>query len=140
MRRAAPPISFCRYRHIWSPFSATCRAGAWRVRDVAAHLLEMSVRALPHAYAEVPADIGTSITLCVTGETSGAWSLVRAADGWQIQSGRPAAPDVTITIAADDVWRMFYNALSGAALMSRVTVAGSADLAAPLLRARSVMV
>jgi len=35
---------------------------------------------------------------------------------------------------------MFYNALSGDALRQRARVEGNADLAAPLLRARSVVV
>jgi uncharacterized protein (TIGR03083 family) len=103
-------------------------------------LLDMSVRALPHAYAGVRAPAGTAVTLHVTGETAGTWSLVRDAGRWQILGGQPSASDATVTIAADDSWRMFFNALSGAALMERVTVEGSADLAAPLLRARSVVI
>jgi len=103
-------------------------------------LLDMSVRALPHAYAAVAAPPATVVTLSVTGETTGAWSLLRDAGGWQLRRGSPATPDTTVTIAADDVWRMFYNALSGDALMQRVRVEGDADLAAPLLRARSVIV
>ncbi|MDP3719429.1 MAG: maleylpyruvate isomerase family mycothiol-dependent enzyme [Acidobacteriota bacterium] len=103
-------------------------------------LLAISVRALPYAYAGVRAAPGTTITLAVTGETTGSWTLVRVDDRWQIWRGRPAAPDAMVTIAADDVWRMFYNALAGDALRRRVTVAGDADLAAPLLRARSVIV
>lgn len=103
-------------------------------------LLEISVRALPYAYASVPAAAGTTITLAVTGETAGSWTLAHDGGRWQILRGRPAAPDAMITIAADDVWRMFYNALAGDALRRRVTVAGDADLAAPLLRARSVVV
>lgn len=103
-------------------------------------LLDISVRALPYAYAGVRAAAGTTITLAVTGETTGSWTLARGADRWQLARGRPAAPDAVVTIAADEVWRMFYNALAGDALRRRVTVVGDADLAAPLLRARSVIV
>lgn len=103
-------------------------------------LLEMSVRALPNAYAAVPAALGTTITLAVTGETTGDWSLVRAAEEWRIANGRPAAPDAIVTIAADDVWRLFYNALPEDDRRQRVTVEGKSDLAAPLWRARSVIV
>lgn len=103
-------------------------------------LLDMSARALPHAYAAVAAPAGTVVTFNVTGETAGAWSLLREADRWQMQRGHPPAPNTTVTIAADDVWRMFYNALSGDALLRRVKVEGNADLAGPLLRARSVIV
>jgi uncharacterized protein (TIGR03083 family) len=103
-------------------------------------LLEMSVRALPYAYAVVPAPAGATITLAVTGETTADWSLVRDAGQWQIRSGRPAAPDAIVTIAADDSWRLFYNALPDADRRQRVSVEGKSDLAAPLWRARSVIV
>lgn len=103
-------------------------------------LLDMSVRALPHAYAAIHAPSGTTITLAVTGETAGEWSLVRDVNQWQIQNGRPAAPDAIVTIAADDVWRLFYNALPESDRRQRVRVEGKTDLAAPLLRTRSVMV
>jgi len=103
-------------------------------------LLDMSVRALPRAYAELRAAAGTTITLAVTGETAGDWSLVRGHDQWQVRTGRPAAPDAIVTIAADDVWRLFYNALPDDDRRQRVTVAGKSDLAAPLWRARSVIV
>jgi uncharacterized protein (TIGR03083 family) len=103
-------------------------------------LLDLSVRALPHAYAAVHAPSGSTVTLAVTGETAADWSLVRGADHWQIRSGRPAAPDAIVTIAADDVWRLFYNALPEPDRQQRVRVEGKTDLAAPLLRTRSVMV
>jgi uncharacterized protein (TIGR03083 family) len=103
-------------------------------------LLDMSVRALPHAYAAVHSEPGTTVTLAVTGETVENFSLVREDGRWQILSGRPAAPDAIVTIAADDVWRLFYNALPETDRQQRVGVEGKTDLAAPLLRARSVIV
>ena len=103
-------------------------------------LLDLSVRALPYAYAEVRAAAGTTVTLAVTGETTGSWTLARGDERWQINRGRPAAPDAVVTIAADDVWRMFYNALPEDVLRQRVTLEGNTDLAAPLLRTRSVVV
>ncbi len=102
-------------------------------------LLDISVRALPHAFAQVNALSGTTVTLAVRGETSGAWTLARGDAGWQVCRGRPAEPSTTIGLAADDVWRMFYNALTPEELGRRVTIAGDARLAAPLLRARSVI-
>ena len=103
-------------------------------------LLDLSVRALPHAYAQVAASVGSVVTLDVTGETTGTWSIVREMSRWQLRRGRPEQPDAIVTVPADDAWRMFYNALSGDALAQRVTVEGKTDLAAPLLRARSVIV
>lgn len=103
-------------------------------------LLEISVRALPYAYAATHAPTGTTVTLAVTGETAGEWSLVREEGRWQVHNGRPAAPEALVTMAADDVWRLFYNALPEIDQQPRVRVEGKSDLAAPLLRARSVIV
>ncbi len=105
-----------------------------------APLLDLSVRALPHAYDSVAASAGSVVTLEVSGETSGTWSIVRDTSRWQLRRGRPHQPDAIVTVSADDAWRMFYNALAGDALAQRVKVEGKTDLAAPLLRARSVIV
>ena len=102
-------------------------------------LLDISVRALPHAYAGVTAPKGTTVALDVYGETAGTWSLLRDDGGWSIMQGRSETPTTTVRVAADDVWRMFYNALSAEAA-TRVEVSGDIDLAAPLLRTRSVIV
>jgi len=102
-------------------------------------LLELSVRALPVAYASVDAGPGTAVTLDVTGETTGAWTVVREGDAWTVRGGRLAAPDAVVHASADDAWRLFHNALPADALARRVRVEGDAALAAPLLGARSVV-
>jgi len=68
---------------------------------------------------------------------SGAASLH---SGTHTNRHRIGSSNPIVTAQADDVWRMFYNALSGDALRSRVMVEGEADLVAPLLRTRSVVV
>ena len=100
-------------------------------------LLDISVRALPHAFRSVDAAVGTELTLEVSGETEGAWTLARAEGGWQVRRGRSAAPRTTVRMTADHAWRMFYNALRDESL---IQVEGDWALAAPLLRTRSVIV
>lgn len=102
-------------------------------------LIEFSIRVLPRTYEAVDAPDGTAITLAVRGETQGDWSLLRAQRAWQLRRGRPDAPATIVTIAADDVWRLFYNALSAEAIAGRVSVDGDPSLTAPLLAARSVI-
>jgi uncharacterized protein (TIGR03083 family) len=103
-------------------------------------LLDISVRALPHAYAQTPAPPGTSVTLDVHGETTAAWSLVHDNRGWTVMRGQPDTPTAVVRVDADAAWRMFYNALAGKALAARVQMSGDATLAAPLLHTRSVIV
>lgn len=103
-------------------------------------LLEISVRALPRAYARTSAPPGSSVTLDVHGETTASWSLVQDRRGWAVMRGRPEAPTAVVNVEADDVWRMFYNALPEDELARRVGVTGNRALATPLLRTRSVIV
>ncbi len=106
-------------------------------------LLDLSVRALPHAYASTVAPEGTAITLAVPGEEPWAWTLVREVGTWQIYRGEtepPAAPAVRVTAAPDRAWRLFYNALPPEQALRDLTIEGDEALAEPLLRTRSVMV
>lgn len=99
-------------------------------------LLDMSVRALPYAYRSVDAAVGATVTLNVVGQTEGSWTLFRGTPSWRIMTGAVEQPSAMVSIAADDAWRLLYNApVEG----SRITVTGDAALAAPLSRARSVM-
>lgn len=99
-------------------------------------LLDISVRALPHTYRSVEAPGGTTVILNVSGETAGSWSLVRDAARWYITAGAGANPDASVDIAADDAWRLLYNAPVD---RSRIVITGDTTLAAPLVRARSVV-
>ncbi|HZF07552.1 MAG TPA: maleylpyruvate isomerase N-terminal domain-containing protein [Thermoanaerobaculia bacterium] len=106
-------------------------------------LLDLSVRALPPAYAETEAPEGTTVTLAVTAESRMAWTLVREGGGWSLYGGEPqppAAAGTTVTAGPATVWRLFYNALSRTAAPAVITVSGETRLAEPLLLARSVMV
>lgn len=103
-------------------------------------LLDLSVRALPRAYASVAAAEGTTVTLDVRGDTTDAWTLVRAAAGWQVMRGKLDAPSASLSTDGDTAWRLFFNALSSDEARRRVTIAGLAPLAEPLLSARAVMV
>jgi uncharacterized protein (TIGR03083 family) len=102
-----------------------------------AALLDLSVRALPHAYRSLDAPEGTAITLHVAGETNGAWTLLRREQRWQIFGGDSAESRTRVRMTTDDAWRLFYNALHD---VSRIAIEGDGELAAPLLNTRSVIV
>lgn len=100
-------------------------------------LLEISVRALPHAYRDVDASSGTTIALAVTGETTAAWVLHKADEGWRLSQNSRSPVSATISMDADTAWRVFYNAPHD---RSRILITGDPVLAEPVLRARSVIV
>jgi len=61
-------------------------------------------------------------------------------EAWRVYRGEPERPAVRVRVESDQVWRLFYNALSLPRAREVVAIEGDTALAEPLLRARSVMV
>lgn len=103
-------------------------------------LLDLSVRALPHAYRDVAADPGSAVVVEVTGPGGGAWSLVREGAAWRVYRDAAPSPTTTIRLDPETAWRSLYNALEPAEARARAQVAGDPALAEPFFATRSVMV
>ena len=102
-------------------------------------LLDISVRALPVAYAGFDAPEGTMVSLIVRGASSPGWTLERHAGRWRLLSGLPDATDASLTLEADVAWRLFYNALPPGAPERSTELRGDRRLIDPMLAARSVV-
>jgi uncharacterized protein (TIGR03083 family) len=103
-------------------------------------VIDIAVRGLPYAFRDVSADPGQTLLLDVVGPAGGQWTLVRETHRWTIQSGAPAVPTTRITLVDDATWKLLFNALTDAEAAAAIQVDGRTELAAPLLRARSVIV
>lgn len=103
-------------------------------------LLDLSVRALPHAYRSVEAPAGTHLSVTVEGPGGGTWSLVRDGADWRVLAGAGAAPDASIRLDPETAWMTLYHALAPSQARARAHVEGDERLAAPFFRTRSVMV
>lgn len=103
-------------------------------------VLDISLRALPHAYRSVTAAAGTAVGVEIAGPAGGAWTLTRDGDRWTLWSGTADRADARIRMSDDTAWRLLYNALPPARASAAVTVDGPSDLAAPFLHARSIVV
>jgi len=102
-------------------------------------VLDLSVRALPHAYRDVAAGDGTTIVVHVDGASGGTWTLMRDGDRWTLATGHADRTDAKIAMSDDQAWRLLYNALP-AAESAQIVIEGRGDLAAPFLRARSIVI
>jgi uncharacterized protein (TIGR03083 family) len=103
-------------------------------------VMDISMRALPHAFASVAAPVGAALVVEVAGETRQAWSLVREPRGWALFTGPAARHDTTARMTADTAWRLLFNGLSPEAARARLEVAGAPALAETLAHARAVIV
>lgn len=103
-------------------------------------MLDLSMRALPHAFREVEAPSGTVLAMTITGDAGGVWSLARGDGRWALWVGEEAEPAARVRLDAETAWKISYNALPIEAARSRVEIEGEERLGAAFLATRSVMV
>jgi uncharacterized protein (TIGR03083 family) len=102
-------------------------------------VIDISMRALPFAYQDVPAEPATAVTIEVTGDAGGAWTLVRDPDAWRLFAG--ALPHVAthVRVDQDTAWRMFFKQRSREQVLAAMSISGRADLAQPFAGVLAVM-
>ena len=105
-----------------------------------AAVIDVSVRGLPHAFRDVSAAPSETVVLDIDGPAGDTWTLMREPDRWTLWRGEPATITTRVRIGDDHAWQLLYNALPEAAASRALGIDGRADLARPLLRARSVIV
>jgi hypothetical protein len=103
-------------------------------------VIDVSIRGLPHAYRTTDGEGGETVIIDVTGPAGGVWTLSSAAGRWTLNAGEPAAGTTRVRIADTDAWRLFCNGLPAERASEALQVDGASHLAAPLLRARAVIV
>jgi uncharacterized protein (TIGR03083 family) len=102
-------------------------------------VIDISMRAMPYAYRDVPAPPTTAVTFEVTGEAGGAWTLVRDSDRWRLFAGSLPHVAAHVRVDQDTAWRMFFKRRSRDQVLSAMSVGGRTDLAHPFAGVLAVM-
>jgi len=105
-----------------------------------AAVIDVAVRGLPHAFRQVKAEPGESLVLDISGDGGGQWTLTRDADRWSLWAGHAANPTAVIHLSDETAWQVLFNALSAADATRLARIEGRADLALPVLHARSIVI
>lgn len=101
--------------------------------------LDIFVRALPFTYRNVGAPPGRSIRFEVRGESGGAWTLVRAASGWELFLGSNAAAAAIVNLDQETAWKLFSKGLDHDSARRRIRIEGDTALGEPVLGSLAVM-
>jgi uncharacterized protein (TIGR03083 family) len=103
-------------------------------------VIDVAVRGLPHAFRDVPADVGHTVAIDVSGASGGQWTLRRDPERWALWCG--IAPSATARVHMDDqaAWKLLFNALSERDAGRAVQIEGNRDLGQALFQARSIVV
>jgi uncharacterized protein (TIGR03083 family) len=101
-----------RWHHQQQIRDASARPGLYEPR-LFAPVLDTFVGALPHAFRDVLADEGVCVCLVLTGAVEKAWSLVRGDENWKLYEGMGEKQNAVVTIASENVWKIFTRGLRG---------------------------
>jgi uncharacterized protein (TIGR03083 family) len=103
-------------------------------------VIDIAVRGLPYAFRHAPAEPGETVCIDITGPAGGQWTLTCEANGWTLAGGATGSPTARIHLTDVSAWKLLFNALGEREAADAILVEGRADLARPLLTARSVIV
>jgi uncharacterized protein (TIGR03083 family) len=103
-------------------------------------VLDIAMRALPHACRDLAADAGQILVVDISGPAGSQWTVIREADRWTLHSGASPAHMALVQLSDDVAWRLLFNGLPRDEAAALVHVHGDAALADAFLRARSVIV
>ena len=107
-------------------------------RELYAPVLSTFMRALPFGYRGIAADIGTAVSVRVTGPAGGEWHLVKSAAGWTL-GAFDGKPDAQLTIPQEVAWKVFTKGVSAEAARASATTTGSRELALHALEVLAIV-
>jgi uncharacterized protein (TIGR03083 family) len=102
-------------------------------------VIDISMRALPFAYQDVPAEPATAVTIEVTGDAGGAWTLVRDPDAWRLFAGSLPHVATHVRVDQDTTWRMFFKQRTRDQVLAAMLIGGRTELAQPFAGVLAVM-
>lgn len=102
-------------------------------------VLESFIRALPRTYHETIADENTSVTVTITGQSGGRWSILRKDMDWNLYSGAPAEPNAEVIIDQEIAWRLFTRGISQNLAREQAIIKGNQTLGPKVLEMVSII-
>lgn len=104
-----------------------------------APVLATFVHALPVTYQSNEAPPGVTVSLTITGEAGGIWTVKREEARWSLWSGKPEQPDAEVIMPEETAWRLFTKGISKKQAGIRTWLAGDVDLAEQALNTLSIL-
>ncbi|MCW5849943.1 MAG: hypothetical protein KIT87_07650 [Anaerolineae bacterium] len=79
------------------------------------------------------------MTLTVTGDAGGQWTVRHEGNGWTLYTGRPATPNAQVVLDQDTAWRLLTRGLPLNSGLDRATLHGNPALARQLFEMVSII-
>jgi uncharacterized protein (TIGR03083 family) len=103
-------------------------------------VVDVALRALPHAFRDVRADAGVTVVIDIDGPAGGRWTLAGEESSWRLFRGEPPAPTGRLRLTDDAAWKILFNAMPDADAAAAIEAEGPGAFRDSFIRARSVIV
>ena len=77
-----------------------------------APVLATFAHALPQTFREIEVSEGVAMSLTVSGEAGGSWTVRREHGQWQLYTGKPEQPQAEVTLPQAWAWRLFTKGIT----------------------------
>ena len=102
-------------------------------------VLDAFIRALPRTYEATNSDENTSVSISITGDAGGRWSVLRENGVWNLYTGAPDKPTAEVFIDQDIAWRSFTRGIDQDAALKQMIFKGDQTLAHKVLGMISII-
>jgi len=94
---------------------------------------------LPYTYRNVDAPTGTMVTIKVTTNIGGLWTIAKNDTAWQFTGPTENGVDAVVYIHPDTAWKLFSKGISFEDAMPEITLTGDKELGKTALKMVAVM-
>jgi uncharacterized protein (TIGR03083 family) len=102
-------------------------------------VLDTFIRGLPRTFRNMKVKDGTSVSIQITGESGGEWSLVSEDFHWRLFVGRDPQATCRVQIDQDLAWRLFTRGITREDARRKVRIDGNQALGEQVLEMVSIM-
>lgn len=95
--------------------------------------------AFPHTFSKISADNGTVVSIEISTEIGGVWSVVKKDTGWELDKSKNLNSVSKVLIDPDTVWKLFSKSWKTEQVIDKVKISGDVELGKQALNIVAVM-
>ncbi|MBE8724060.1 maleylpyruvate isomerase N-terminal domain-containing protein [Flavobacterium hungaricum] len=108
-------------------------------RELFGPFIETFIQALPYTYRNTEAPENTVVTLIVTSDIGGSWSIIREQNNWKFTDSFQQEPDSILKIAPQDAWLLFSKGMAPSDALEKAEIIGNKEIGKVALEIIAVM-
>lgn len=101
--------------------------------------MEVVVQALPYTFQKMQAKKGTVVSLEITTEIGGIWSIIQAEDSWKLIKNPSSNPSAKVSMDPNTAWKLISKSWKPEEVRNLITISGDLKLGMKVLEMTSFM-